>query len=473
MLASGVKTPSFAASAGVGAPYGAVYNQGMAEEIPLTRRELEILTLLAEGLSNDEIAARLSISPNTVKVHLRNIFEKMGVQSRTEATMEAVRKGWIAVPGLEPQAAPEESSADAVAAPAWPPLASSWQPWRVVALAAVLALALVVVFWPSRRPLASPAQPSNFTTDRGEQRTEPAPRQDTPRWTPRAAMPTARSRAAGALIDGRLFVVGGETAAGDTDAVEMYDPNFDTWQVLPPRPIAARDAGAASLDGKLYVAGGCSGDKPVADVHVFDPAAQRWQQGPSLPQPNCGLALIAAGGRLYALGGWDGANVLDSVWVYETGAGSWRPAASLPAARAMASAAWLRDHLYVIGGDDGTGPRAEMWVYDPAAGTWKQGPGLVEPRAGLAVGAEGSSIYAFGGGSGSQPSLHERFDLNTQSWSTIDSPRLGPWHHAVGAIIGPNLHIVGGWAGDYLDDHEAYQASHLLFLPIGAQGAKP
>ena len=64
-------------------------------------------------------------------------------------------------------------------------------------------------------------------------------------------------------------------------------------------------------------------------------------------------------------------------------------------------------------------------------------------------------------------------DLNTQTWSTIDSPRLGPWHHAVGAIIGPNLHVVGGWGGDFLDAHETYQASHLLFLPIGAQGAKP
>ena len=63
----------------------------------LSERELEILRLVASGLSNKEIAAQLVLSPNTVKVHLRNIFGKIGVQSRTEATMVAVRQGWVSV----------------------------------------------------------------------------------------------------------------------------------------------------------------------------------------------------------------------------------------------------------------------------------------------------------------------------------------------------------------------------------------
>lgn len=56
---------------------------------PLTGRELEVLCLLEEGLSNEEIAWKLALAPNTVKAHLRNIFDKLGVRSRAEAVHRA------------------------------------------------------------------------------------------------------------------------------------------------------------------------------------------------------------------------------------------------------------------------------------------------------------------------------------------------------------------------------------------------
>jgi DNA-binding NarL/FixJ family response regulator len=57
----------------------------------LTRREVEILGLVAEGLSNKQIAQRLVISQNTVKNHVRNILEKLRLRSRAEAAAFAVR----------------------------------------------------------------------------------------------------------------------------------------------------------------------------------------------------------------------------------------------------------------------------------------------------------------------------------------------------------------------------------------------
>jgi LuxR family transcriptional regulator, maltose regulon positive regulatory protein len=56
---------------------------------PLSERELELLHLLAAGLKNREIAARLVISINTVKVHINNIYGKLGVSSRVQAVARA------------------------------------------------------------------------------------------------------------------------------------------------------------------------------------------------------------------------------------------------------------------------------------------------------------------------------------------------------------------------------------------------
>ena len=71
----------------------------MTIENPLSRREEEILQLVATGLTNREIAQKLTISPNTVKVHLSNIYEKLQVASRTEATLFGIEHGIVDVPG--------------------------------------------------------------------------------------------------------------------------------------------------------------------------------------------------------------------------------------------------------------------------------------------------------------------------------------------------------------------------------------
>jgi len=64
---------------------------------PLTAREIEVLELLAEGLSNKAIAAKLHISDQTVKFHVSSICGKLGAANRTDAVRRAVRRGLISL----------------------------------------------------------------------------------------------------------------------------------------------------------------------------------------------------------------------------------------------------------------------------------------------------------------------------------------------------------------------------------------
>jgi len=69
----------------------------LKDDVPaLTPQEVRILQLITEGLDNGTIAEILSLSPNTIKSHVRNIFSKLGVSDRTQAAIWAIRRGLAA-----------------------------------------------------------------------------------------------------------------------------------------------------------------------------------------------------------------------------------------------------------------------------------------------------------------------------------------------------------------------------------------
>jgi NarL family two-component system response regulator YdfI len=79
-----------------GLPAGSAPSRALDELAEsLTRRELEVLQMLAAGLSNKEIAARLNISEHTVKFHVASILGKLGAASRTEAVSLGIRRGLV------------------------------------------------------------------------------------------------------------------------------------------------------------------------------------------------------------------------------------------------------------------------------------------------------------------------------------------------------------------------------------------
>lgn len=73
-----------------------IANHAEIEKLSISKRELEVLQLIAEGLSNKEIAEKLFVSLNTVKTHSSKVFEKLDVKRRTQAVEKAKKSGIIA-----------------------------------------------------------------------------------------------------------------------------------------------------------------------------------------------------------------------------------------------------------------------------------------------------------------------------------------------------------------------------------------
>jgi DNA-binding CsgD family transcriptional regulator len=78
------------------APSLFVLNEGQLQKLGISKREYEVLQLMAEGLSNQEIADKLFVSLNTIKTHASNLFVKLEASRRTEAVRKA--KEWSLIP---------------------------------------------------------------------------------------------------------------------------------------------------------------------------------------------------------------------------------------------------------------------------------------------------------------------------------------------------------------------------------------
>ncbi|MDH7489354.1 MAG: LuxR C-terminal-related transcriptional regulator [Anaerolineae bacterium] len=431
----------------------------------LSERELELLRLVARGATNQQIARELTISVNTVKVHLRNIFAKLGVESRTEATMVAVQRGLIRVEAPVP-----EEPAAAASVPAWPPLprpAASWQRVYLI-LAAAAAVVLVAL------SLAGPHSQAGRAADAFLDASAAAPAlppQLPSRWAARAPMPTARARLAVVATSDGIFAIGGVANGQVTGAVEQYLPAEDRWVTHPPKPTPAANIGAVALDGRIYVPGGHDAQGRVLNaLEIYDLAAQQWTQGPSLPVPRSAYALAEVGGRMYLFGGWDGRKYVDTVLEFSPDTGTWNVGAPMPEALGFQAAAVLGGRIFLIGGYDGNREVASCYEYTPdmegsAASPWQPCPPLSIPRGGAAAATVGNSIYVVGGGWKGFVAYNERYELQGNIWVRFPTPIVGQWRNLGLAAFETRLYAIGGWSGEALNANSEYQALFRVVMP--------
>ena len=357
----------------------------------LSEREQEILRLVATGATNQQIANELDISVNTVKVHLRNIFGKVGVASRTEATVYAMRQGFVPVaatseatsipqivsdPELDAPAAEAAEPASADLAVADPldldqtEAVSTEEPIRIEGEPTVLPrarrtpllLGLLGVVMIIGIVIASIV----FVITRRQQATTTQMPQQPERWQSHAALLQPRSDFATAAVDEFLYVIGGITSAGPSDAVERFDLIKNVWVPITAKPTPVTQIEAATVGGRIYVPGGEDRTGKVLDsFETYDPRSERWEKLPVLPAPRSRYALASVEGRIYLFGGWDGTQYKADVFIYDPATRVWRTGTPMPIARRGAGAAVVGDRIYLVGGENQSGPLAVNQRYDP------------------------------------------------------------------------------------------------------------
>ena len=460
---------------------------------PLSERELELVQLLGQGLSNREIAQTLFISPNTVKVHLRNIYNKLHVGSRTEATLVALRQGLIEIelPGQEDAAleketavAETETSVELSAVPSGqaqgeqaaeigsqtaqpepvplPPL-RLWQRLYMVACVLLVALGLWLI-WPRPAeqgvpfpyPLPPDASPPAGTASR---------------WRAQAQLATPRRRLAAAALNSHIYAIGGETPQGITGAVEIYAADDDDWSPGLSKPSPAADIGATVLGEHIYVPGGVLADGTYSDLlEVYIPEQDgpgHWKIETSMPRPMSAYASAAHGGALYLFGGWDGTLWSAETFSYDPITQQWARRNPMAAPRAYAGAGTVGDQIYVLGGYDGQTELDTCEIYEPLQDRWSTCPPLNVPRGGIGVAVVGETLYVIGGGWKSYLVENEYLAASGDepSWQTFSSPLLQEWRNLGVAANGTFIYAVGGWDGEFLAVNQAYRALFRIYLP--------
>ncbi len=438
----------------------------MDEEVreELSEREVEILRLVATGASNKEIASQLDITPNTVKVHLRNVFGKLGVRSRTEASMVAIEMGLVPAVATSISVAPAEGEP----APVVPPAAIAW--WQKASLVAVLLAAVTLVIWPARPAARAAAPGPDPLRESVVSRAASGGREEVGRWSEAAQMPTGRHRFAAAYVDSLIVVAGGDTAEGITNSVEIYDTGTNTWRLGASKPTGVSNVAAAVVGGRMYVPGGLTADGQVIDtVEIYDPVADSWSAGTPLPVGLCAYALATDGDTLYLAGGWDGRQNRSGVYALDAGAESWRLLSMLPRPVLHPAAVWAQGTLYVLGGYDGRQVRNEVLALATDAGApseWETLPPLAEARAGLGAAVVGDGIYVVGGGWSAPTAFCERLPWGAERWEPWEMPVVGAWRNMAVVADDTTIYAIGGWNGDIGAELYRYQAVYRVMLPI-------
>jgi len=458
----------------------------------LSARELDVLGCIVNGASNKDVAAELHISQNTVKVHLRNIYTKLGASSRTEAVTIAVQQGIATIPGTEVEAEvaePEIKEAEtAVPAPTPEPpptiepktetkSSPNWLLYGMIGIVVLILLITAVYFGyqtlnptTALNPTTQPPTPEPFIEEAIGQT----------QWYESRPLTTPLTDMAVASVGIDIYHIGGETDAGTTNLVNRFDTSSRTWHEMTEKPTAVSAASAAVLFGEIYVPGGSTDNGESTNiVEAYSPANNAWRPIASLPKPISDGLTLSDGSYLYVIGGWDGNKYLDDVYLYDASNDSWRPLTNLPIPLASAAGGVISGELYILGGtNENQSALDSCFIYKVDEDTWDECPTMLSPRKDAGAAIVLNKLYILGGDEpfGSELPFGEFFDPSSQTWQVVNTPMqedAASWVNLGTTNVETKIYALGGNMGESLSDGNYIYSPFVYqtFIPAASGGS--
>jgi len=273
-------------------------------------------------------------------------------------------------------------------------------------------------------------------------------------WSTKAPMPTARVDTAAAVVDGKMYVIGGTLGKEPFTANEQYDPATDRWRARAPMPRGIHHQGLAVVDGKIYAFGGFTlpaHGGPVDVALVYDPKADSWRTLPNLSSPRASPSAVALDGKIHVIGGrGPDAVTVPTHEVFDPATEQWSRLAPLPKGRDHAGLIVVDGKIHAIGGRL-LGPDTNQSfhdVYDPATDTWTPAAPLPTARSSFGLAEYHGMLLVVGGenqimGPAGAYKENEGYDIKTGRWVKL-APLPGGRHAMGAAAIGTAAYFAGG-----------------------------
>jgi len=269
-------------------------------------------------------------------------------------------------------------------------------------------------------------------------------------WGTGAAMPTAVDFAATAVLNGEIYVIGGDTATETVADVQIYNPTANTWSTGTPLPIATDAASAAVVNGELYVIGG-STTAVTGAVWAYNPTTKTWSSKATMPTARNGAVAVVEKNIIYVIGGNSGGgNFISTVESYDPATNAWATEASMLGTKDTPAAGLIGSTIVVSGGSTVPGSvTGDTEAYNATTNTWSSLTADPTARTGQCAAVINGLLYDASGyinNAGAATTVNESFTLATDKWTTTLAPIPHGTMFSGSAVVGGQLYCLGGEA---------------------------